>query len=150
MSAEKTLITHAHTGKARFLGYDMSVTQCDTKITANRRSVNGGVALRMPPSFVAERSRFYTRDGKPIHRTERTHDSDYSIVCGYQSEYRGFVQYYQLATNVAWLNRLCWVMRTSLLKTLARKHGSTVAGWPAGWRRRSRRRMAPGRAWRYG
>ncbi|AMV24029.1 Group II intron-encoded protein LtrA [Gemmata sp. SH-PL17] len=127
LSAEKTLITHAHTEKARFLGYDISVAHCDTKIAANRRSVNGVVTLRMPPSFVAERSRFYTRDGKPIHRMERTHDSDYSIVCGYQAEYRGFVQYYQLADNIAWLNRLHWVMQTSLLKTLAHKHRSSVA-----------------------
>jgi group II intron reverse transcriptase/maturase len=127
LSAEKTLITHANTEKARFLGYDISVIQCDTKITGNRRSVNGGIALRMPPSFVAERSRSYTRDGKPIHRKERTHDSDYSIVCQYQAEYRGFVQYYQLAANIAWLSRLNWVMRVSLLKTLANKHRSTVA-----------------------
>ena len=41
------------------------------------------------------------RDGKPIHRMERTHDSDYSIVCQYQAEYRGFVQYYQRAQLVA-------------------------------------------------
>jgi group II intron reverse transcriptase/maturase len=73
LSAEKTLVTHANTEKARFLGYDISVNRCDTKIAGNRRSVNGVVALRMPPSFVAERSRFYTRNGKPIHRTERTH-----------------------------------------------------------------------------
>src|SRR3954447_15593222 len=45
LSAEKTPITHASTEKARFLGYDISVVQCDTKITGNRRSVNGGIAL---------------------------------------------------------------------------------------------------------
>lgn len=127
LSAEKTLVTHAHAEKARFLGYDISVNRCDTKVAGRRRSVNGVVALRMPPSFVAERSRFYTRAGKPIHRAERSHDSDYSIVCGYQSEYRGYVQYYQLAENIAWLNRLHWVMRTSLLRTLACKHRSSVA-----------------------
>jgi group II intron reverse transcriptase/maturase len=127
LSEKKTLITHAHTEKARFLGYDISVTQCNTKITGKRRSVNGGVALRMPASFVAERSRFYLQDGKPTHRMERTHDSDYSIVCQYQAEYRGFVQYYQFADNISWLNKLHWVMHTSLLKTLAHKHKSTVA-----------------------
>jgi group II intron reverse transcriptase/maturase len=127
LSAAKTLITHAHTEKARFLGYDISVTHCDTKIGGNRRSVNGGIALRMPASFVAERLRFYTRDGKPIHRMERTHSSDYSIVCQYQAEYRGFVQYYLLADNLIWLNKLHWVMRMSLLKTLAHKHQSTAA-----------------------
>lgn len=127
LSEAKTLITHANTQKARFLGYDISVTQCNTKIGGTRRSVNGGIALRMPASFVAERSRFYMRDGKAIHRMERTHSSDYSIICQYQAEYRGFVQYYQLADNVAWLNSLHWVMRTSLLKTLAHKHKSSVA-----------------------
>jgi group II intron reverse transcriptase/maturase len=85
-SQAKTLITHAHTEKARFLGYDISVTHCDTKITGNRRSVNGGIALRMPASFVAERRRFSRKDGKPIHRMERTRDSDCRIVCPYQAE----------------------------------------------------------------
>jgi group II intron reverse transcriptase/maturase len=127
LSEAKTLITHAGTEKARFLGYDISVTRCDTKIGGNRRSVNGGIALRMPASFVVERSRFYMRDGKAIHRMERTHSSDYSIICEYQAEYRGYVRYYQLADNIAWLNTLHWVMQKSLLKTLAHKHKSSVA-----------------------
>ena len=127
LSEAKTLITHANTEKARFLGYDISVSQCNTKIGGNRRSVNGGIALRMPASFVAERSRYYMKDGKPIHRMERTHSSDYSIICQYQAEYRGYVQYYLLADNVTWLNSLHRVMRKSLLKTLAHKHKSTAA-----------------------
>ncbi len=127
LSEEKTLITHAATEKARFLGYDISVTQCDTKITGNKRSVNGGIALRVPASFIHQRCQFYMKGGKPIHRMERTHDTDYSIVCQYQSEYRGYVQYYQLAENLAWLSKLRWIMQTSLLKTLAHKHKSSVA-----------------------
>lgn len=127
LSETKTLITHATTGKARFLGYDISVTHCDTKITSNIRSVNGGIALRMPAEFIAERSKFYMRNGKAIHRMERTHDSDYGILMAYQAEYRGFVQYYQLADNMAWLSRLQWVMQTSLLKTLANKYKSNVS-----------------------
>jgi group II intron reverse transcriptase/maturase len=105
LSEAKTLITHANTQKARFLGYDISVTQCNTKIGGNRRSVNGGIALRMPASFVADRSRFYTRDGKAIHRMERTHSSVYSTICQYQAEYRGFVQYgcnYRFGLMVRW------------------------------------------------
>lgn len=127
LSDDKTLITHATTEKAHFLGYTISVTYCDSKITGNRRSINGGIALRMPESFVKERSLFYMKNGKPIHRMERTHDSDYSIVSKYQSEYRGFMQYYQLADNIAWLSHLYWIMQTSLLKTLAHKHKSSVA-----------------------
>jgi hypothetical protein len=45
----------------------------------------------------------------------------------YQSEYRGIVQYYLLAHNVHWFNKLHWVAETSLLKTLAGKHWSTVS-----------------------
>jgi Type II intron maturase len=64
---------------------------------------------------------------KPIHRTELLNDDDHTIVITYQSEYRGYVQYYQLAENIAWLNKLQWTMRTSLLKTLAHKHQMSVS-----------------------
>jgi hypothetical protein len=54
------------------------------------------------------------------------HDEDFTIVAKYQAEYRGLVQYYLLAQDVFRLGRLQWVMETSLLKTLAGKHRSTV------------------------
>jgi hypothetical protein len=41
-------------------------------------------------------------------------------------EFRGFVQYYRLARNTAWLHQLRYVMETSLLKTLAQKHKASV------------------------
>ena len=52
--------------------------------------------------------------------------SDFSIVAAYQAEYRGLVQYYIMAQDVSRLQRLRWVMETSMLKTLASKHKSTV------------------------
>lgn len=39
----------------------------------------------------------------------------------FQQEYRGFVEYYQLALNRYRLNRLKWVMERSLVATLSRK-----------------------------
>ena len=42
-------------------------------------------------------------------------------------QYRGIVQYYLLAGDVWRLDRLRWVMQTSMLKTLAAKHRSSVA-----------------------
>ena len=63
----------------------------------------------------------YMRNGKPIHRTSRLHDSVYSIVAAYQMEYRGIVEYYRLAHNLHQLSRLRWVMERSLTKTLAAK-----------------------------
>ena len=43
------------------------------------------------------------------------------------AEALGIVQYYLLAGNVHRLYRLLWVMETSLLKTLANKHRSSVS-----------------------
>ena len=60
-----------------------------------------------------------------IGRAELLHDSDFDIITRYQQEYRGYVEYYGLAGNLSWMNRLHWVMRDSLLKTLADKHKST-------------------------
>jgi group II intron reverse transcriptase/maturase len=128
LSPEKTLITHATTQAARFLGYELVSQHCDTRLDRQRcRSINGVVGLRLPAAVVEKRCALYQRNGKPHHRTELLHDSDYTIVVLYQSEYRGFVQYYALAQNRAWLDRLRWVMETSLLKTLAAKHRTSVA-----------------------
>jgi hypothetical protein len=52
--------------------------------------------------------------------------SDRLIINTFGLEYRGIVQYYLLAGNVSQLNRLEWVAVTSMLKTLAAKHRSTV------------------------
>ena len=51
---------------------------------------------------------------------------DTLIISTYGAEYRGIVQYYLLASDVWRLNRLHWAAETSMLKTLAAKHGSTV------------------------
>ena len=41
LSPEKTLITHARTRAARYLGYEIIVQHADDKITRGRRAVNG-------------------------------------------------------------------------------------------------------------
>lgn len=127
LSEEKTLVTHAQTERARFLGYEVVTQHADDKLDAQgKRSTNGVVGLRVPVDVIERACRRYMRNGKPIHRAELTTASDYDIVMTYQAEYRGLVQYYLLAHNVGWLGRLHLVMRTSLLKTLANKHKTTV------------------------
>jgi group II intron reverse transcriptase/maturase len=126
MSEEKTLITHATTQAAKFLGYEIAVAQEDSKRTKGQRTVNGVIQLRVPQRFVDERSARYMRNGKPIHRPERASNEDFSIIADYQAEYRGYVQYYSLAVNIAKLNKLRWIMWSSLLKTLANKYKTTV------------------------
>lgn len=123
LSEDKTLITHAATKAARFLGYEVIVQSSES-----RRSVNGAIALRVPKDFVTKRLHKFTRDGKAIHRIELSASSDYEIVSQYQSEYRGYVQYYCLAQNLASMfSRLRWTMEGSLLKTLAAKHRQSVS-----------------------
>ncbi len=122
LSEEKTLITHAHTQKARFLGYDILVQHEDTKHDQRkRRVVNGVVVLRVPLDVIQRKCALYMRKGKPTHRPELMQDDEFTIISRYQSEYRGLVEYYLPAKNVSQLAKLHWVMETSLLKTLANK-----------------------------
>ena len=41
------------------------------------------------------------RNGKPIHRTELINDSDFDVIARYGMEYRGLMNYYSLAHNIA-------------------------------------------------
>jgi group II intron reverse transcriptase/maturase len=133
LSPDKTLITHARTQRARFLGYEISVAGRDHRTRRpsasdkrNRRSLNGMIVLHVPASVVKAKSAPYLSRGKPACRNPMVNDTDYDIVARYGAEYRGIVQYYLLAGDVFRLHRLRWVMETSMLKTLARKHRSSV------------------------
>jgi group II intron reverse transcriptase/maturase len=126
LSQDKTLITHARTQRARFLGYDIGVWHCNTKITGGRRSANGKVALHVPPDVITAQCARYRKHGKPWHRSRLQNLDDYDIVRIYGAEYRGVVSYYLLAQDVWRLGVLRWNALTSLLKTLAAKHRSTV------------------------
>jgi len=122
LSKTKTLITHARTEQARFLGYEISIMQEDTKRDyKNRRSVNGQMRLMVPKKVIEDKCQKYMRDGKVRHRTEMLNESEFSIMSAYQSEYRGIVEYYQLAHNIAELGKLKWIMDHSLTMTLAAK-----------------------------
>jgi len=126
LNAAKTLVTHARTGAARFLGYQIIVQHSSTRITNGRRSVNGRIALRVPRDVVTAQCARYRRRGKPWHRSILQNLPDYDIVQTYGAEYRGVANYYLLAQDVWRLNRLRWNAETSMLKTLSAKHKSTV------------------------
>jgi len=126
LSPEKTLITHARSDAARFLGYEITAQHGDHKVSRGRRSVNGTIGLRVPRPVIKAKSAPYLQGGKPAPWRRMVNESDYTIVATYALTYRGIVQYYLLAGDVHRLNRLEWVMKTSMLKTLAAKHHSTV------------------------
>jgi len=122
LSESKTLITHARTGAARFLGYEITTLYNDRKRDRRgHRSINGQIGLKVPMDAIRAKCARYLQHGKPIHRPELIHDSPFSIVARYQQEYRGTVEYYRLAYNLYQLSRLRWPMERSLTQTLAHK-----------------------------
>ena len=127
LSETKTLITHARTSRARFLGYEITTQHNNRTITNGRRAVNGVTRLHVPRDVIQAKCSRYTARGKPARRPELMNETDHAIINRYGAEYRGIAQYYLLAGDVWRLNRLQWVMETSLLKTLAGKYDSSVS-----------------------
>lgn len=127
LSKTKTVITHGSTTAARFLGYDIAVERSDSyRDSTGRRCLNGKIILYLPKDKLNAFISRYTEKGKAIHRSELLHRSDYDIVMTYQTKFRGYVQYYQMAQNLHQMSKLQWIMSTSMLKTLANKHKTSV------------------------
>jgi group II intron reverse transcriptase/maturase len=130
LSEEKTLITHAATQAARFLGYEIVGGHCNSRLfgeknkpkRVKRRRLNGTMRLRVPADVIERKRREYQQRGKPLRRMTLAPKGDYTILKTYQDEYRGLYQYYQYAGNVSWLHTLHWDMYQSVVHTLAAKY----------------------------
>jgi group II intron reverse transcriptase/maturase len=133
MSETKTLITHARTQQACFLGYAISIYHVDDKVTrraqttTKARNINGHVRLGIPYGRVDELAKRYMRNGKPIHETPLLELSDAHTINVYQQRFRGIAEYYKYAVDRWRLAKLKYAMEISLVKTLARKFKVTVA-----------------------
>ena len=80
LSAKKTLITHASTARARFLGYEIGIMRSQTKFDRRRqRVVNGKGGLYIPEDVIQKKRKRYLRDEKPSARIELINDSEYDI-----------------------------------------------------------------------
>jgi group II intron reverse transcriptase/maturase len=132
LSKTKTLITHAKSEAAKFLGYEITILHENNRRTTRRdtgtkrRSINGKIGLKVPKSVIKEKCERYKKKGRSTHRTELIDESDYYIITLYQLEYRGLVNYYRLAYNMTELTNVRWVMERSLTQTLALKHKMTA------------------------
>ncbi|MEV0262000.1 group II intron reverse transcriptase/maturase, partial [Streptomyces sp. NPDC050617] len=80
----------------------------------------------VPRDVIKAKCAPFLRRGKPTHLLHLASCTPFDIVRIYGAQYRGIVQYYLLAGDVWKLDRLKGVMLTSLLKTLAARHRSTV------------------------
>jgi group II intron reverse transcriptase/maturase len=136
MSNEKTLITHAKSEKARFLGYDLTIIQANGQLTTGgnphgkypKRAINGKLRLEVPEDKVREIAKQFMEGNQIAHRKEQLENDDFSIVNWYGAMFRGIANYYCMAHDrAARMAKVQYVMETSMLKTLANKHKSSVS-----------------------
>lgn len=136
LSKDKTLITHAAKGKARFLGYEIYVAYSDNRLTTyqrgtmtlKKRALNGKVILNVPRDVATKWRARYTKNGKSIHRAHLLNSSDYEIVMTHNVEFQGLLNYYALAHNSAQrLTLVRYLCLQALVKTLAAKHKRTTS-----------------------
>ncbi len=146
LSEEKTLISHATTGKARFLGYDIHIAidnhqmtvQDREKTTYHRRALNMTPILTVPQDVARYWRMKYTKQGKPTNRPELLQSSDMEIVTTYGQEFQGVVNYYSLAHNVSWsFYPVKHIFMESAVRTLANKHKTSRGKIYAKYKRRS-------------
>ena len=133
LSQEKTLITHANTEKARFLGYEIYIAQDNNQYTRHRspgqprkRAINGSPIFNIPSDVIKMWCKRHTQKGTICHRPALIHCSDFEITKTYGMELQGLVNYYRFAHNVSRLYKVKYYMMTSLVKTIACKHKQTV------------------------
>ena len=135
LSDEKTLITHSE-DSAKFLGYEISVRKSNglkrNREGLLRRSFNGAVILKVNAETVEKKLEEYgaisykTENGQKswvgIARRNLAHMKQEEIVAKYNSEIRGFYNYFCIANNIAKVgNGFGYIMKYSLYKTLAVK-----------------------------
>ena len=132
MSAEKTLITHARTEQACFLGYAISIYHADDKLTrrpsgTKMRSINGGVRLGLPHGLIDRVTAEYKQHGKVVSEKRLTEWSDAYIIDTYQQRFRGLAEYYKFAVDRCHLSSVKHTMQIALVKTLAQKLNISVS-----------------------
>lgn len=127
LSDSKTLITHARTQHARFLGYAISIYHANHSLSvreydqAKRRNINGVVRLGLPTGLVDERGKAYHSNGKIISERRLVDGTIPHIIQTYHLRFRGLAQYYQYAVDLHQLGKLDYIMEVALVKTLAHK-----------------------------
>lgn len=137
LSEEKTLVTNSKK-LIRFLGYDIGVDHGGDSITYStgvvKRHLTGKPMLYLPHDCMKDfliKNDYMTvdQDGtwKPTHRKYLVNHDLIEIISTYNSEIRGFYEYYKMASNVYKLNGAYHIIKTSYVKTLANKFKLSVS-----------------------
>jgi hypothetical protein len=137
IAEEKSHIGHSKKG-VLFVGYELKTYSADriVKVKLGTRhttmkAISERIQLHIPQGRLQQ---FCTQKGygtyetcKATHKPEWIHLTDAEIILAYNGEFRGLANYYALATGAkATMGKLEWIWKTSLLKTLANKHKSSV------------------------
>ena len=140
MSQEKTLITHS-SKNAKFLGYEIHVQKSDLLKTNGNgdkaRLHTGSVVFKVPVEAVKKKLQLYKAveykniDGReiwwPISRGHLIGKNKEVIIAQFNSEIRGFYNYYAFAHNASqMIGSFGYVMKYSFYKTMAQKLNSSI------------------------
>ncbi|RXF70552.1 reverse transcriptase domain-containing protein [Arcticibacter tournemirensis] len=140
LSEEKTLITNAKK-PAKFLGYDIFVRQSnDTKRDKFGRPVRcfgDKIVLYVTAEVMRKKLTDYkavtmeVQNGKevwkPIPRYYMVNLDELEIIQQYNSEIRGFYNYYSIANNASLVQSFSYIMEYSMYKSYAAKNNSSIA-----------------------
>lgn len=138
LSQEKTLITHGQK-KARFLGYSIYVRKSNLpkkdKLGRKVRNYGGRIVLEIESSTIRDKllslkaMKITYVDGKEIWKFKARYsmkdNDDLEILRTYNSEIRGFYNYYSIANNSSIINSFKYIMEYSMYKTYATKYRTT-------------------------
>jgi group II intron reverse transcriptase/maturase len=138
IAEHKSKISHAEEG-TKFLAYEV-ISRTTEKVKrvksrkgiyTRRRTVARQMTLRIPEEkllkFCHDKGYGNYQTLKTTHRAILSNRSDAEIIMTFNAELRGLANYYCLAYSAKGrLNRLHYIWRGGLFKTLANKHKSTV------------------------
>ncbi|MDR2690937.1 MAG: group II intron reverse transcriptase/maturase [Dysgonamonadaceae bacterium] len=139
LSEEKTLITHTEKS-AKFLGYEISISKSDLQRRDKRGRLRRTCDKRLKLNVSTETMKkklldygvleFKYQNGKEIWkpkcRSAMIFNDDLEILDRYNSETRGFCNYYSIANNCGNLSNFKYIMEYSMYKTFAGKYKSST------------------------
>lgn len=136
LSEQKTLITHATKKKARFLSYDITLSVSkQAKRDKNgklQRHNSAKVMLYVPKEKwvgkLVEKNMVRMKGNHwiALHRKSLTSYDDLEIISIYDSELRGFYEYYKIANNASVINKMAYFVEYSMYKTFASKYKTSM------------------------
>jgi group II intron reverse transcriptase/maturase len=137
IAEEKSHIRHSRQGTT-FVGYEIRTYSGDrvVKVKKGRRhttskSVSEQLQLHIPKGrlqqFCASNGYGNYEMAQAIHKPEWIQQSDAEIILAYNAQFQGLANYYALAHSVkSNMHKLAHVWQSSLFKTLANKHKTSV------------------------